>query len=101
MRRREFGRKLGARGCLYPAAPHEYGGGGLDDGSVILLMEEMHRVAPCSALYIVLPTNGAPETRSAPRPKPSASWGPWTRYCDHRLGGSPAAGRDTAGDGSG
>jgi hypothetical protein len=44
LRRRELGRKLGTRGWLYPAAPPEYGGGGLDDSSILVLQEEMHRL---------------------------------------------------------
>ena len=39
--RRELGRRLGERGWLYPTAPPEYGGGGLDIESVIVLEEEM------------------------------------------------------------
>jgi alkylation response protein AidB-like acyl-CoA dehydrogenase len=41
---RELGRRLGAKGWLYPAAPAEYGGGALDTESCIVLEEEMrHR----------------------------------------------------------
>jgi alkylation response protein AidB-like acyl-CoA dehydrogenase len=41
---RELGRRLGAKGWLYPAAPPEYGGGGLDTESCIVLEEELrHR----------------------------------------------------------
>ncbi len=43
-RRRELGRKLGAKGWLYPSAPEEYGGGGLDFDSVIVLEEESYRL---------------------------------------------------------
>jgi alkylation response protein AidB-like acyl-CoA dehydrogenase len=43
-RRRALGRALGERGWLYPSAPAEYGGGGLDFDSVIVLEEESHRV---------------------------------------------------------
>jgi alkylation response protein AidB-like acyl-CoA dehydrogenase len=39
--KRELGRSLGAQGWLYPSAPPEYGGGGLDIGSVLVLQEEM------------------------------------------------------------
>ena len=42
-RRRELGRKLGAKGWLYPRAPKEYGGGGLDVDSALVLVDEMHR----------------------------------------------------------
>jgi alkylation response protein AidB-like acyl-CoA dehydrogenase len=42
--RRELGRLLGEKGWLYPAAPPEYGGGGLDVESVIVLQEEMSRL---------------------------------------------------------
>lgn len=42
--RRAFGRLMGERGWLYPSAPPEYGGGGLDLGSVIVLNEEMRNV---------------------------------------------------------
>src|SRR5215470_3663941 len=41
---RAFGRKLGARGWLYPRAPHSYGGGGLDVDHTIILEEEVDRV---------------------------------------------------------
>jgi alkylation response protein AidB-like acyl-CoA dehydrogenase len=41
--KRELGLRLGERGWLYPAAPLEYGGGGLDIQSVVVLEEEMHR----------------------------------------------------------
>src|ERR1700722_3881746 len=37
-------RALGERGWLCPSAPAEYGGGGLDFDSVIVLEEESHRV---------------------------------------------------------
>src|SRR5580693_3818395 len=43
LRRRELGRELGERGWLYPSAPPEYGGGGLDVDAVIVLEEESHR----------------------------------------------------------
>lgn len=43
LRRRDLGRKLGAKGWLYPAAPAQYGGGGLADSAVFVLQEEMHR----------------------------------------------------------
>jgi alkylation response protein AidB-like acyl-CoA dehydrogenase len=42
--RRAFGRRLGGRGWLYPSAPIELGGGGLDPGRVLVLLEELHRV---------------------------------------------------------
>jgi alkylation response protein AidB-like acyl-CoA dehydrogenase len=42
--RRELGRRLGAKGWLYPSAPTEYGGGGLDFDSVIILEEETDRL---------------------------------------------------------
>ena len=41
---RAFGRKLGARGWLYPRAPQAYGGGGLDVDHTIILEEEVDRV---------------------------------------------------------
>ncbi len=41
---RAFGRKLGARGWLYPRAPRAYGGGGLDVDRTIILEEEVDRV---------------------------------------------------------
>jgi alkylation response protein AidB-like acyl-CoA dehydrogenase len=43
-RKRELGRLLGQKGWLYPGAPTEYGGGGLDIGSTLVLDEEMHRL---------------------------------------------------------
>lgn len=42
--RRELGRALGRRGWLYPMSPPEYGGGGLDLDSAIIILEELqHR----------------------------------------------------------
>ena len=40
---RAFGRKLGAKGWLYPRAPKAYAGGGLDVDSTIILEEEVDR----------------------------------------------------------
>ena len=39
--RRKLGRELGARGWLWPTAPVEYGGGGLDVDHAIIIEEEM------------------------------------------------------------
>ena len=39
--RRELGRKLGDKGWLWPAAPAEYGGGGLDVDSTVVIEEEI------------------------------------------------------------
>jgi alkylation response protein AidB-like acyl-CoA dehydrogenase len=44
LRRRELGRLLGQRGWLYPGAPVEYGGGGMDIGAIVVLDEEMRRI---------------------------------------------------------
>ena len=41
---RAFGRKLGARGWLYPRAPQVYAGGGRDVDHTIILEEEVDRV---------------------------------------------------------
>lgn len=41
--RRELGRKLGDKGWLFPMAPREYGGGGLDVDHAIILEEEIDR----------------------------------------------------------
>ena len=41
---RAFGRKLGAKGWLYPRAPKPYGGGGLDVDHTIILEEEADRI---------------------------------------------------------
>jgi alkylation response protein AidB-like acyl-CoA dehydrogenase len=41
--RRTLGRKLGAKGWLYPLAPKDYGGGGLDLDRAIILEEEADR----------------------------------------------------------
>src|SRR5712692_1423718 len=41
--RRELGRKLGAKGWLFPMAPKEYGGGSLDVDHAIILEEEADR----------------------------------------------------------
>jgi alkylation response protein AidB-like acyl-CoA dehydrogenase len=41
--RRELGRKLGAKGWLFPMAPKEYGGGSLDVDHTIILEEEADR----------------------------------------------------------
>src|SRR3712207_4115908 len=40
---RELGRKLGEKGWLYPLAPREYGGGGLNVDQTIILEEEADR----------------------------------------------------------
>ena len=40
-KRRDLGGKLGARGWLWPTAPTEYGGGGLDMDHAIIIEEEM------------------------------------------------------------
>ena len=39
--RRELGRKLGDKGWLWPTAPKEYGGGGLDVDSAVVIEEEI------------------------------------------------------------
>ncbi|MFQ5904258.1 MAG: acyl-CoA dehydrogenase family protein [Candidatus Binatia bacterium] len=39
--RREFARKLGEKGWLYPTYPREYGGGGLDADQSIVINEEL------------------------------------------------------------
>ncbi|MGE0543513.1 MAG: acyl-CoA dehydrogenase family protein [Dehalococcoidia bacterium] len=41
---RELGRKLGEKGWLYPFAPVQYGGGGLDVDHTIILEEEADRL---------------------------------------------------------
>jgi 3-oxocholest-4-en-26-oyl-CoA dehydrogenase alpha subunit len=41
--RRALGRELGARGWLYPRAPRQYGGGGLDFDAALVLDEEVHK----------------------------------------------------------
>ena len=41
---RALGRKLGAKGWLYPTAPAKYGGGGLDVDHAIILEEEVDRL---------------------------------------------------------
>jgi alkylation response protein AidB-like acyl-CoA dehydrogenase len=40
-RRREFVRRLGSKGWLYPGYPEEYGGGGLDADHRFVLVEEL------------------------------------------------------------
>jgi 3-oxocholest-4-en-26-oyl-CoA dehydrogenase alpha subunit len=40
---RELGRRLGAKGWLYPTAPKQYGGGGLDVDSTLVIMEELDK----------------------------------------------------------
>jgi alkylation response protein AidB-like acyl-CoA dehydrogenase len=42
--RRKLGRELGALGWLYPMGPKEYGGGGLDIDSAMVLIDEMHEM---------------------------------------------------------
>ena len=39
--RRDLGRKLGDKGWLWPTAPREYGGGGLDVDSAVVIEEEI------------------------------------------------------------
>src|SRR5882672_7044545 len=41
---RALGRQLGERGWLYPRAPTQYGGGGLDVDHTIILEEEADRL---------------------------------------------------------
>ena len=41
---RELGRKLGARGWLYPTDPPEYGGGGMSMAEAIILEAEAHEL---------------------------------------------------------
>lgn len=41
--RRRLGRDLGKRGWLYPSAPAQYGGGGMDSGQALVLREEFHK----------------------------------------------------------
>jgi len=40
---RALGRKLGERGWLFPAAPRQYGGGGLDFDHTVVILEELDR----------------------------------------------------------
>jgi alkylation response protein AidB-like acyl-CoA dehydrogenase len=40
---RELGRRLGAKGWLYPTMPAEYGGGGLDFNRAMIIEEELDR----------------------------------------------------------
>jgi alkylation response protein AidB-like acyl-CoA dehydrogenase len=42
--RRELGRRLGAKGWLYPSMPKEYGGGELSAEKVIILYDELSRI---------------------------------------------------------
>src|SRR5215216_2226682 len=42
--RRELGRRLGARGWLYPSMPKEYGGGDLAAEQVAILYDELSRI---------------------------------------------------------
>jgi 3-oxocholest-4-en-26-oyl-CoA dehydrogenase alpha subunit len=44
LKRRELGRKLGAKGWLYPSGERRYGGGGLDLDQIIVLEEETARL---------------------------------------------------------
>ena len=44
LQRRELGRKLGAKGWLFPMAPQQYGGGGMDLDHAIILEEEADRL---------------------------------------------------------
>ena len=42
--RRDLGRKLGAKGWLYPSMPKQYGGGDLSADHVAILADEMSRI---------------------------------------------------------
>ena len=42
--RRAIGRKLGAKGWLYPSMPVEYGGGDLSAEKVVILHDELSRI---------------------------------------------------------
>ena len=50
-KRREMGRKLGARGWLYPTWPKEYGGGGMSADQAGVIHEELTRVGLASPPY--------------------------------------------------
>lgn len=43
LEQRALGRRLGSVGWLYPTAPTEYGGGGLDVDSTLVIMEELDK----------------------------------------------------------
>lgn len=42
--RRELGRRMGAKGWLYPSGPAEYGGGGMDQEEALVIMEELNKL---------------------------------------------------------
>ena len=42
--RRDLGRRLGAKGWLYPSMPQEYGGGDLSAENVAILHDELARI---------------------------------------------------------
>jgi alkylation response protein AidB-like acyl-CoA dehydrogenase len=44
LEQRKLGRALGSRGWLFPTAPKQYGGGGLDLDSTLVIMEELDRL---------------------------------------------------------
>lgn len=44
LEQRELGRRLGAMGWLFPTAPREYGGGGMDLDAALVIMEELNKL---------------------------------------------------------
>lgn len=52
LKRREFARRLGRKGWLYPTAPPEYGGGGMSPDKIQVLNQELaHRELALPPLY--------------------------------------------------
>jgi len=63
--RREFGRKLGEKGWLYPGAPRRYGGGGLDVDHCQVLHDEFTKQGlPLPPYYDVGENLAAPAIRA-------------------------------------
>src|SRR3989442_11377497 len=104
---RALGRKLGAKGWLYPTAPAKYGGGGLDVDHAIILEEEVDRFDLSLPPYydsggrlrsapILL--WGAEEQRQAFLPPIYRGEGrPWQLPAEPGARSAPAGGRITAG----
>ena len=81
LRRRAFGKKLGAKGWLYPSGDKAYGGGGLDFDQIIVLEEETARLGIGLRHITTAAARWAAPVSAyeAPRNRSSASCRPSTR----------------------
>ena len=59
-KRRDFARKLGEKGWLYPGFPREYGGGGLDGAHSVVITDELAKRNQSLPIITDWTTLGAP-----------------------------------------